>query len=235
MSEVTSPKAQRRAARKADKHRRQSRRNPKPLHPKTPTQRKYMEYLDESDQVFAVGAAGSGKTLIAARHAVRRVLEAQSDRVVVCRPSVSKSKHRQGFLPGGLSAKIRPWIVPVMEAMKEECGAGMLDRLIQSEQIEFLTFEHMRGRSIANATVILDEAQNCDLGDLRMFLTRIGENSQVIVCGDMDQVDIEDSGLSTAIRMIYDHDLSASVIEFGEEDVVRSAIAREWVRAFASS
>ena len=231
--DMVSPKAQRRHARKSVKNQRQAARTPKPLQPKTKTQREYMECLDECDQVFAIGGAGTGKTYVASRHAIRKLLDGRTERVVICRPSVAKNKHRQGFLPGGPLAKQRPWLVPLIEAMKEECGVGTLDKLMHQGQVEFLAFEYMRGRSIPNAIIILDEAQNCDLGDLRMFLTRVGEGSQVIICGDVDQVDIEDSGLARVVEMVYEHDLSASVIEFGPDDVVRSQIAREWVRAFS--
>jgi phosphate starvation-inducible PhoH-like protein len=232
-SNVVSPKAQRRQARRLTKDQRQSARTPKPLQPKNRTQRYYLECLHRNEQVFAIGAAGSGKTYLAARHAVRQLLDRQTERVVICRPTVSKAKHRQGFLPGGLLAKQRPWLVPLVEAMKDECGGSTIDSLMHQEQVEFLAFEHMRGRSISNATIILDEAQNCDLGDLKMFLTRVGTDSQVIICGDVDQVDIEDSGLAYVVEMVHDHSLSAAVIEFGPEDVVRSQIAREWVRAFS--
>lgn len=234
MTEEVVTKAQRRAARKTARQERQKARTPKPLQPKTETQREYLECLAECDQVFAIGGAGTGKTYIASRHAVKMLNEGKTERVVICRPSVSKAKHRQGFLPGGPFAKQRPWLIPLLEAMKEECGVSSLDRLMSAGQVEFMAFEYMRGRSIPNAVVILDEAQNCDLGDLRMFLTRIGEGSQVIICGDVDQVDIDDSGLATVIEMIYDFDIAASVIEFGPGDVVRSAIAKEWVKAFGS-
>lgn len=227
-----SPKAKRRAQRREERTRKQMARTPKPLSPKNEAQKFLIDCLFDSPQVFAIGGAGTGKTYIASRLAIRKLLDGDTTRVVVCRPTVSKHKHRQGFLPGGVFAKLRPWLIPIIEAMREECGMGHLDKLIQEGHVEFLAFEHMRGRSIPDAVVILDEAQNCDIGDLKLFLTRIGENSQVVVCGDTDQVDIEDSGLTEILDMIDRYDMTASVVEFSPEDVVRSATAREWVKAF---
>lgn len=204
----------------------------KPFEPITHRQCEYFACLANSNQVFAVGGAGTGKTYIAARHAIRRLIAGDVDQIVIARPTVAKHKHKQGFLPGKLEDKLKPWLVPIMDAFKADVSGTQLDKLMQEGKIEFLSFEHMRGRSINNAVVILDEAQNCDIGDLRLFLTRIGQDTQVIVCGDVDQVDIEDSGLWRVVEMIRAYGLTASLIEFSDDDVVRSEIAKEWVKAF---
>lgn len=204
----------------------------KPFEPITHRQCQYFTELANSNQVFAIGGAGTGKTYIAARHAIRRLLRGEVEQIVIARPTVAKRKHQQGFLPGKLEDKLKPWLVPIMDAFKNDVSGTQLDKLIQENKIEFLSFEHMRGRSINAAVVILDEAQNCDIGDLRLFLTRIGQDTQVIVCGDVDQVDIEDSGLDRVVEMIRAYGLSASLVEFSDEDVVRSEIAKEWVKAF---
>lgn len=224
-------KAQRRAERRAAK-REQSTQQIPPLTALTDTQAKYLSALRSSDQVFAIGGAGTGKTYLASRHAIRRLIRNDVDQVVIARPTVTKPKHRNGFLPGKLEAKQKPWLIPILDAFKADTTAAKLDAMTAEGRIEFLSFEHMRGRSISNAVIVLDEAQNCDLGDLRLFLTRVGEGSQVIICGDVDQVDIEDSGLATVVSMIRQYKISASLVEFTEADVVRSAIAREWVAAF---
>jgi len=228
-------KAARRAARRNEQNAREAAKRSSPLKPKTPKQAEAITALKESEQVFLVGGAGTGKTYLASRHAMRKLLDGKTDKIVICRPTVAKEKHKQGFLPGGLEAKLRPWLVPVLDGMVAEASNTMIDKLKNDGRLEFLSFEHMRGRSIPDAVIILDEAQNCDLQDLRMFLTRTGENSQVIVCGDLDQIDIPNSGLETVLDMVEDFDLDADIIEFGPEDVVRSRAAAGWVRAFSRS
>lgn len=226
----TSEKAYRRASRKAVKKAKS--RQPNGLVPKTETQREYIEALDDSDQVFAIGGAGTGKTYIAARYALRRVISNEFHKVIVTRPTISALHHKLGFLPGDMKEKLDPWMRPIYDSFAAEAQASTIDQLKHQGRIELVSFEHMRGRTFDNAIVILDEAQNCTLLDLRMFLTRIGEDSKVIVCGDMDQVDITDSGLSTIVEMIESNDMNADIIEFGPEDVVRSEIAKEWVQVF---
>lgn len=228
----SSRKAAQRNERRQSKASRESHRAP-PLVGLNPNQCDYIEALRESDQVFGIGPAGAGKTYIAARTAIRKILDGEKEVLMIARPTVSKKKHGQGFLPGKLDAKLAPWMIPIMTGIKAECSQGTIDRLMAEGKIEFLSFEHMRGRSLENAVVILDEAQNCDLGDLKLFLTRIGENTQVIVCGDETQTDIPDSGLSSVLDMIDDFDVPAEVIEFSEDDVVRSPIAKAWVKAFS--
>lgn len=227
---TASVKAQKRAQRKAAKHKRKTR---NPLEPLNDAQADYMDALEDCSQVFAIGGAGTGKTYIAARHAIRQVLDGNKQRLVIARPTVSKPKHQLGFLPGNLDEKLLPWLVPLMDAMKEETSPNEIQKLQKSGQLSFLSFEHLRGRSIKDAVIILDEAQNCDISDLRLFLTRIGKYSQVIICGDIDQVDIPDSGLDAVVDMVLDYNMSAEIIEFGDQDVVRSKIAAEWVRAFS--
>lgn len=224
-----SDKARRRKARKSAK---ETKRVSKPLEAKNESQQFYLECLRTCDQVFAVGGAGTGKTYIAARWAIKQLNAGHIDKIYIARPTVAKAKHSLGFLPGSMAAKLRPWLIPLMDAMKDEVSGGVLDKLLQSHRIEFLSFEHLRGRSLPNCIVILDEAQNCDVHDLQLFLTRIGEGTQIIVSGDTDQVDIPNSGLETVLDMIDEYDLDAAICEFTEEDVVRSETAKMWVTAF---
>ena len=141
-------------------------------------------------------------------------------------------RHKQGFLPGHLNTKLAPWLVPILDAFKAEISATEVEKYLRSGDIEFLSFEHMRGRTFSNAFVILDEAQNCSFNDLRMFLTRKGEGTTYVVTGDPSQVDIQDSGLASILDMIEQYDLDADIIEFESSDVVRSEQAQEWVSAF---
>lgn len=202
--------------------------------PLNQTQADLFEALKESPQVFVVGPAGTGKTYVAARHAMRQLLQGKTESIVLSRATVARRKHQLGFRPGKQDDKMADWMVPIMFGLKAECSTASIEKLRREGKIEFMPFETMRGRSIENAILILDEAQNCDIQDLKLFLTRVGENTQVIVAGDTDQVDIDDSGFETVLDMIEAHDMSAEIIEFDESDVVRSATAKEWVTAFRS-
>ena len=229
-----SPKAQRRMNRKKNKEVRQLARTPKPIEPKTETQAEYLGSLREGDQCFAVGGAGTGKTYLAARHAMERLLKGEVDHIVLARPTVSDARHRLGFLPGNKDEKLAEWLVPLVAALKEGCAPSEYVQFVREGKIEFQSFEHIRGRTFNNSVVLLDEAQNCTVKDLITFLTRQGMEAQVIVNGDTDQVDIHDSGLEKILDMIELYDfIEADIIEFGPEDVVRSPRAKQWVKAIS--
>lgn len=210
--------------------------NYRPLSARTETQREYIEALQESTQVFAIGPAGTGKTYIPARLAAQALKNKRIEKIYIARPTVAPKRHSQGFLPGKLEQKLAPWLVPILDAMKEEVSAATLKQWMDDKTVEFLSFEHLRGRTLRDCWVILDEAQNCTIADLKLFLTRKGEDSVYVIAGDTDQVDgeaIPDSGLAPVIDMIERFDLSPEIVEFDEEDVVRSADAKEWVKAFS--
>jgi phosphate starvation-inducible PhoH-like protein len=204
-----------------------------PLEARTETQADYIECLSDGTQIFGIGPAGTGKTYIPARMAAKALLEKRIEKILIARPTVTHARHRQGFLPGGLNKKLAPWLVPIVDAIKDEVSAATLERWEKEGKVEFLSFEHMRGRTFKDCWVILDEAQNCTFSDLKLFLTRKGENSVYVVTGDTDQTDIDDSGLAVIIQMIEDMDLSPDLITFAESDCVRSEDAREWVEAFS--
>ena len=227
-------KSQRRQANRAKSRANKQALAPKPLKPRNEAQHFYMELLNDPlvTQVFALGDAGTGKTYIASRIAARRLIEEKISKIFIARPTVSQKAHQLGFLPGGLKQKLAPWLVPITDALKQEMSAATLDKYMGEGKIEFVSFEHMRGRTFEDCFVILDEAQNCTLADLKLFLTRKGENSTYVIAGDTTQVDIENSGLAPIHRMILDQDLSAEIAEFDASDVVRSADAKEWVQAF---
>jgi phosphate starvation-inducible PhoH-like protein len=228
-----SEKARKRQLRKQVKAKRNENRRTIPLTPKNESQKFYLDCLKDSDQIFAIGPAGTGKTYIAARVAMKALSLGDIEQIYVARPTVSMGKHRMGFLPGKLDAKMKPWFIPIVDAFKDEVPAALYDKFYQEGKIEFVSFEHIRGRTFSDSFVILDEAQNCTLHDLKTFLTRIGEDTQLVVCGDLDQCDIPDSGLDEVVSMIEKFDLNASVCDFLASDVVRSKIAQEWVTAFS--
>ena len=223
-------KSERRHARKLA---RASRSPTMALIPRTQHQKDLIDALESCPTVFAVGPAGTGKTFVSALHALKRLERGYIDRIVITRPNVSDPRHRLGFQPGGIEQKMKPWMVPIWDAFKKGTSGANLDKYVANKQIEILPFEHMRGRTIENGVFLLDEAQNCTLRDLEMFVTRIGEGGQLIISGDPDQVDIHDSGLSTLVTIAEDHDIDAEIICFDDEDVVRSEAAAEWVKAFS--
>lgn len=204
-----------------------------PLSPKTETQAFLLECLESSTQVFAVGPAGTGKTYIPSRKAAQALKSGTIDKIYIARPTVAPARHKQGFLPGKLEQKLAPWLVPILDAMKDEVGGKLLDTWMTEKRVEFVSFEHLRGRTLRNCWVILDEAQNCTFGDLKLFLTRKGEDSIYVVTGDIDQVDIDDSGLEPIIDMIERYDMSPALVVFSEEECVRSEDAKEWLLAFS--
>jgi phosphate starvation-inducible PhoH-like protein len=204
------------------------------LKPLNATQAEYLDSLHDPEvtQIFAVGEAGTGKTYLPARIAAKKLRDGLIEKIYIARPTVSLKEHQLGFLPGKLKDKLAPWLVPILDAFKAELPAQVIAKMMETQQIEFISFEHLRGRTLANAYVILDEAQNCTLHDLKLFLTRKGEDSTYVIAGDPTQVDINNSGLEIVLGMIVQYDLPVDIIEFDENDVVRSADAKAWVKAF---
>lgn len=204
----------------------------KPLEAKTLRQKHYIQALKGEESVIAVGGAGTGKTYLPARVFAKKLIDGKTERIIIARVAVSKAKHALGFLPGKLEAKLAPWLVPVIEGMRAEIKAQAFEQLKEAGKIEFASFEHMRGRTFDGSCVLLDEAQNADYGDLKLVLTRWGEKTQYAVTGDMDQIDVFDSGLETILDIVEKYEVPIHIIEFTEEDVVRSAMAKAWVTAF---
>lgn len=207
----------------------------KPFEPLGPIQEHLFQSLQEDRQTVVIGPAGTGKTYVPARYGARLLRSKKINKIYIARPTISDSRHALGFLPGKPDQKLAPWLVPIMDAFKDEFLPDELKNYRATEQIEFLSFEHLRGRTLKNCFVLLDEAQNCTYGDLKLFMTRKGENSQFVVTGDTSQIDLPKhfpSGLPIIVKMIEDYDLSPTVIKFAEEDVVRSEDAKEWVSAF---
>lgn len=199
---------------------------------KTESQAEYIKRIRAGENVFGIGPAGTGKTYIPARIAAQRLSAGHISKIVIARTTVANKRHALGFRPGKTDQKLAEWMVPVVEALKEEVGAAQVDKWKLDGRLQFLAFECIRGITLTDAMVILDEGQNCSFGDLKTFLTRIGQDTQVVVTGDPEQVDIEDSGLEAILEIACRHGVPMPIVQFDDADVVRSDFVKHWVRAF---
>ena len=207
-------------------------RSPPPIKALNATQADYLDALHSSPQVIVLGPAGTGKTWIAATHAADLYRAGNISKIILTRPNVPCGRSL-GFFPGSLEDKFAPWAAPVIEAIKERMGAAAYDCALKKGAIEMAPFEVMRGRSWKDAFVLLDEAQNATPQEIKMFLTRIGEDCTVVINGDISQCDLDSaSGLRVVLDLVAKRKLPVSVIEFGMGDIVRSGICAMWVRAF---
>jgi phosphate starvation-inducible PhoH-like protein len=203
-----------------------------PIKALNPKQESYLHALYTSPQVIVLGPAGTGKTWIAATHAADLLRNRRIDKIILTRPNVPCGRSL-GYFPGSLEDKFAPWAVPVAETIKERIGDAAYEIALKRGAIEMVPFEVMRGRSWKNAFVLLDEAQNTSVAEIKTFLTRIGGDCTVVINGDVGQCDLDQaSGLRTVIHLIKSQMLSIPVIEFAREDIVRSGICAMWVRAF---
>lgn len=230
--EGVSTKAENRKARKEAKKTKQLARTPKPVKARTESQQDYLDAMETSTQVFGVGPAGVGKTYLAARRAARKLKDGDVGKIYIARATITPRRHQMGFLPGGEESKMKPWMVPLVEAMIEEVGKAEVDKHMRDKTIEVVPFAFMRGRTFKDAIVIVDEAQNLCLEDFKLLLTRQGEECQYLINGDPYQSDIPDSGLMTVVNMVTRFNLDAEIVTFSSADVERSHHAREWVMAF---
>ena len=203
-----------------------------PIQPLTDRQAQYLDALAAHKQVIVLGPAGTGKTFIAGTRAADQLRQRRIAKVIITRPNVPSGRSL-GFFPGTLEEKIAPWVAPLTETMKERMGEAAYEIAVKTGDIEVVPFEVMRGRTFKNCLVILDEAQNTTTAEIKMFLTRIGDDCQVIINGDVSQTDLrETSGLRTVIHLIKSRMMPIPVVEFTLDDIVRSGICAEWVRAF---
>jgi phosphate starvation-inducible PhoH-like protein len=195
-------------------------------------QAEYIGHLRTQRQVFVLGPAGTGKTWIASTYAADLYRNNQISRIILTRPNVPCGRSL-GFFPGPLEKKFSPWAQPVIEAIKGRLGEAVFEVAIKNGDIEVVPFEVMRGRSWRDAFILLDEAQNTTVSEIKMFLTRIGENCLAIINGDVSQCDLDqESGLQKAIDMIAACDLPVPIVEFSIDDIVRSEMCAMWSRAF---
>ena len=202
--------------------------------PRTTKQKDLIDAIKGSKQVLILGPAGTGKTYVTATCAADLYTLKEIDKIVITRPHVAVGKDI-GFLPGTLEEKAQPWALPVLDVLTKHLGKGAVDTALKAGNIEVATLALMRGRSFDNAFIIVDEAQNIEIPEIKMLLTRVGEGSTIVLNGDIQQSDLKGtSGLSKVIHLAKKHMLDVPVVEFGIEDIVRSGICAEWVKVFVS-
>ena len=206
----------------------------KTLVPRSATQIPYMEALARDEIIFALGPAGTGKTYLAVAQAVAMLITGAVDRLILSRPAVEAGE-RLGFLPGDLKEKVDPYLRPIYDALHDTLPVEQVERRIASGEIEIAPLAFMRGRTLADAFIILDEAQNTTVAQMKMFLTRFGMNSRMVICGDPNQVDIPGgasySGLNDAVGRLQGVD-GITTIRFNSSDVVRHPLVGKIVDAY---
>jgi len=200
---------------------------------RTPAQDAYVRALKRHALVFSTGPAGTGKTWLAVAHAVQLFERKEVDRIILSRPAVEAGE-RLGFLPGDMREKVDPYLRPIYDALYDLMDARIVERALQSTEIEIAPLAFMRGRTLSNAAVILDEAQNTTAMQMKMLLTRLGENSRMVVTGDPSQVDLppgQTSGLADAVRLLAGID-GIGHVTFTAADVVRHELVARIVEAY---
>ena len=205
----------------------------KTVRPRTPMQAEYLKALQEREVVFAIGPAGTGKTYLAVASAVQALRHKQVERIVLVRPAVEAGESL-GFLPGDMQEKVDPYLRPMYDALADLMSYDKMRRYIELGVIEIAPLAFMRGRTLHNSFVILDEAQNTTVRQMKMFLTRMGLNSRAVITGDITQIDLRDPDSSGLVRIqgILGPIRDIRFIYFHPEDVVRHRLVRDIIRAF---
>tara|TARA_R110002124_G_scaffold6321_7_gene38368 strand:+ start:6507 stop:7526 length:1020 start_codon:yes stop_codon:yes gene_type:complete len=205
----------------------------KTVEPRTPTQKLYVQKLFKHELVFGLGPAGTGKTYLAVAAAVSMFIEGQVDRIILSRPAVEAGE-RLGFLPGDMKDKVDPYMQPLYDALNDFLPANQLAKLIEDKKIEIAPLAFMRGRTLANAFVVLDEAQNATTMQMKMFLTRMGQGSHMAITGDTSQIDLPrgvPSGLVEAKKVLSDVK-GIGFTQFDVSDVVRHPMVAKIIQAY---
>ncbi len=205
----------------------------KQVAPKSVTQRRYLDAIDQFDIVFGVGPAGTGKTYLAMAQAVAYLLSKKVNRIILARPAVEAGE-KLGFLPGDLQEKVNPYLRPLYDALYDMLDGERVERLLERGVIEVAPIAFMRGRTLNDAFVILDEAQNTTSEQMKMFLTRLGFGSKAVVTGDVTQIDLPAgrmSGLVESLKVIKGIE-GIATIYFDERDVVRHSLVQQIVKAY---
>lgn len=205
----------------------------KPVRARTPNQRILVDESYKNDLIFAIGPAGTGKTYTAIALAVRALKNREIKKIILSRPAVEAGENL-GFLPGDLKEKIDPYLQPLYDALQDMIPPRKLEDFLKDGTIEIAPLAFMRGRTLSNAFVILDEAQNTTINQLKMFLTRMGLNAKFIITGDVTQIDLprrSNSGLIFAMKLLQNIE-SISVVQFNTNDIVRHRLVREIVDAY---
>lgn len=205
----------------------------KPVKCKTVGQKAYVDAIRKDTVVFGVGPAGTGKTYLAVCLAVQAMKQKQAEKIILTRPAVEAGE-KLGFLPGDLQTKVDPYLRPLYDALQEMLGVESYTKLMERGAIEIAPLAYMRGRTLSNAFIILDEAQNTTKEQMKMFLTRLGDGSKMVITGDTSQIDLPEgkkSGLIHAARLLKDVE-GISVINLTDKDVVRNTLVMRIVRAY---
>lgn len=205
----------------------------KPIKCKTVGQKKYVDLIKKQSVVFGIGPAGTGKTYLAVCLAVQAYKQKQVDKIILTRPAVEAGE-KLGFLPGDLQTKVDPYLRPLYDALQEMLGLETYTKLMERGSIEIAPLAYMRGRTLSNAFIILDEAQNATREQMKMFLTRLGDGSKMVVTGDVTQIDLPDgkkSGLNHAAHVLKDVE-GIGIVYLTDKDVVRNPLVMSIVRAY---
>lgn len=205
----------------------------RPIKSRSENQQKLIEAYNTSDLVFAVGPAGTGKTYLSIALAVKALKEKAAKKIILSRPAVEAGE-KLGFLPGDMKDKIDPYLQPLYDSLEDMIPAVKLQDMMEKHIIQIAPLAFMRGRTLSDAVVILDEAQNTTPAQIRMFLTRMGWNTKMIITGDMTQIDLpheQKSGLKEALRILSDVE-GISVVELGKKDIVRHKLVTRIVNAY---
>ena len=207
----------------------------KPVRPRTVGQKHYLTAISENTIVLGIGPAGTGKTYLAVAMAVKALRAHEVSRIILTRPAVEAGE-KLGFLPGDLQDKVDPYLRPLYDALFEMLGSEAVERNLEKNVIEIAPLAYMRGRTLDNAFIILDEAQNTTSEQIKMFLTRLGEGSKMVITGDITQIDLPDpkrSGLIEAMRVLKSVD-DIVIHQFSEKDVVRHKLVQDIITAYAN-
>ena len=205
------------------------------INPKSANQRRYLDTIEKNDIVFGVGPAGTGKTYLAMAQAVNYLIAKKVSRIILARPAVEAGE-KLGFLPGDLQEKVNPYLRPLYDALYDMMDTEKATRLVERGTIEVAPIAFMRGRTLNDAFVILDEAQNTTSEQMKMFLTRLGFGSKAVVTGDITQIDLPNtraSGLVEALKIVSDIE-GIGVVYFDDKDVVRHKLVQQIVKAYES-
>jgi phosphate starvation-inducible protein PhoH and related proteins len=205
------------------------------VQPRSPNQRKYVEAIEQSDMTFGLGPAGTGKTYLAVAMAVSALMSKRVSRIILVRPAVEAGE-RLGFLPGSLQEKVDPYLRPLYDALYDLLDPQKVDKLLESNVIEVAPLAFMRGRTLADAFIIMDEAQNTTNEQMKMFVTRLGNGSKAVITGDLTQIDLPNpkkSGLFEALQVLEGVE-GIRFCQFEDVDVVRHHLVQRIVRAYDS-
>ncbi len=203
------------------------------INPRTQNQALFIEAMNQYEMVFGLGPAGTGKTFLAVAKAVAMMLEGKCEKIILTRPAVEAGENL-GFLPGDLKEKIDPYLRPLYDALYDMLPADEVEKKLERQEIEIAPLAYMRGRTLAHSFVILDEAQNTTAMQMKMFLTRLGEGSRMVINGDLSQTDLPrgvQSGLFDAVEVVKNIE-EVKIVELTEKDVVRHGLVSKIVKAY---